>query len=415
MNIWSARIDRLAAALEVGGDSRNRPMEGLRGVAVVLVFVAHYHALFSGWLRPGSSTHALSSFVANLGHTGVDLFFVISGYLIYGAVIRKRVGYASFMRRRVERIYPTFTVIFAAYVALSLAFPAYSRIPADPAVAAGYLLQNFLLLPGIFSVEPMITVAWSLSYEIFFYLALPAMVAGLAMRRWPRRARVGFLLVATGVYVGYCLIGPHSRIRLIMFASGMLLYETIQWYGRDRPLPRRADVLAVLLLLASLPLVYLLYENVEMLGMVPFGARGGKQWRIVVLALAFFVFAGASFNSAHFLSRWTSWTPLRLMGNVSYSWYLIHGLTLRAVAEALAAVATPRPLPVAYLLAAPVLFGLTLVTSVVLYLAVEKPLSIDPALSAARTARARRVPVLALASAEGAAAASPAPSEASSD
>jgi peptidoglycan/LPS O-acetylase OafA/YrhL len=116
--------------------------------------------------------------------SGVDLFFVLSGYLIYGAVIRKKVSHLTFFRRRVERIYPTFLCVFAIYLVLSILFPEENKIPARSLAAAIYILQNALLLPGIFHIQPIITVAWSLSYELFYYLSLPVLVMMLGMRSW---------------------------------------------------------------------------------------------------------------------------------------------------------------------------------------------------------------------------------------
>jgi len=72
----------------------------------------------------------------NIGHSGVDLFFVLSGYLIYGALIRKKVSYLSFFRRSVERIYPTFLCVFAIYLVLSILFPEENKIPARSLAAA---------------------------------------------------------------------------------------------------------------------------------------------------------------------------------------------------------------------------------------------------------------------------------------
>lgn len=66
--------------------------------------------------------------------------------------------FTDFMARRIRRIYPAFLMVFAVYCALSFVFPRESRIPHDAPL--GYLAAN-LLLPGLFPIRPMITVAWS--------------------------------------------------------------------------------------------------------------------------------------------------------------------------------------------------------------------------------------------------------------
>ena len=100
-------LDRIANIYETqSGPSRIVPMEGLRGWAVLLVFFVHSRSAFKGYVIPQVAASYLSDFLGTVGGTGVDLFFVISGYLIYGAVIRPRFTYGRFLRRRVERIYP---------------------------------------------------------------------------------------------------------------------------------------------------------------------------------------------------------------------------------------------------------------------------------------------------------------------
>src|SRR5229473_2644814 len=111
--------DRIANIYETeSGASRIVPMEGVRGWAVLLVFFVHFHGAFSKYLSSGSPLFHISEFMGTLGSTGVDLFFVISGYLIYGAVMRSKFNYRRFMRRRVQRIYPTFLFLFFIYIGL---------------------------------------------------------------------------------------------------------------------------------------------------------------------------------------------------------------------------------------------------------------------------------------------------------
>lgn len=134
-------------------------MEGLRGFAVALVFLVHYISHAKAWLSKHPFQGELSSALHTVGNTGVDLFFVLSGYLIYGSLMPRGQSFSHFLLRRLERLYPAFTAVFVAYVVLSLVFPEENKIPPAHRDAAVYLLQNFLLLPGIFPIEPLITVA----------------------------------------------------------------------------------------------------------------------------------------------------------------------------------------------------------------------------------------------------------------
>src|ERR1041385_8351645 len=119
----------LRAAYESDNDpSRLIPMEGLRGLAVLLVFFVHFHGLFGSYLAQGSTLFNVSRFGGLIGHSGVDLFFVISGYLIYGYLLRRPITYSRFMRRRVERIFPAFLCVFVIYLVLSVVFPSQNKI-----------------------------------------------------------------------------------------------------------------------------------------------------------------------------------------------------------------------------------------------------------------------------------------------
>ena len=84
---------------------------------------------------------------------------MLNGYLIYGMLITRPQPFLWFMTRRVRRIYPAFVSVI--YVALSCVFPTQSKIPHGGPDATLYLVDNLLLLPGLFPIEPMITVAWS--------------------------------------------------------------------------------------------------------------------------------------------------------------------------------------------------------------------------------------------------------------
>jgi len=157
------------------------------------------------------------------GHVGVDLFFVLSGFLIYGSVISKPQNLWEYMRRRVERIYPAFLVVLTLYLVLSFLFPAESKLPAGSFDGFLYVLSNILLLPGITSIQPIIVVAWSLSYEFCFYLAAPTAIWLLGMRNWAPRYRILFLLAVSGAIVALSISTVFPHTRMIGFLSGMIL------------------------------------------------------------------------------------------------------------------------------------------------------------------------------------------------
>jgi peptidoglycan/LPS O-acetylase OafA/YrhL len=368
---------RLAETFELPSKGRIPAMEGLRGIAVTLVFFHHYQALFGDWSGQG----VLARFLGAVGTSGVDLFFVLSGYLIYGAVLRSRAfQYGTFMRRRVRRIYPTFAVVFAVYVALALLAPGEGKLTGSAAERFTYVVQNALLLPGVFHIPPLMSVAWSLSYEVFFYAVVPLLVA-TGMRGWSARARIATFVGVAAAFTGFSFAGA-GRIQFVMFASGMLVYELLE---RERSAPSAAlQRLAVALVVLVLPVTWAFTEAssgvLGFKGPALFGSEAtsiGYVARAWWLFVAFAIIAIAAFRGFGVLARACAWTPLRWLGNMSYSYYLLHGLALKMFS-----VGAHRFFPAAarnpagYWVAMPLFYAGTIVASAALFVAVEKRLSL---------------------------------------
>ena len=347
-------------------------MEGLRGLAVLLVFFVHYVTLAEPWLEPESASFVVATFLRRIGNSGVDLFFVLSGYLIYGALIRRPKPLLPFARRRIARIYPTFLVVFAVYVVLAYLQPATGKLPEGGGAQAIYLVQNLLLLPGIFDIRPLITVAWSLSYEVFYYLTIPIVIALLGLRRWGRLPRVLFFLGASVAWFVTCYVVQGEHLRLVMFLAGILLYEAVD-AGRGRAT-------------GALGLPALALATVAMAVVHARGYDG--TWRFVALYACFFVLCLSCFAGGGTATRWFSWSPLRWWGNMSYSYYLVHGLALKVGFEGLARLDPPAAddSAVLWLYLVPMLAA-TLLAGGVLFVCVEKPLSLAPKGSASAVAR----------------------------
>lgn len=307
---------KLNLELSRGATANLSAMEGLRGFAVFLVFLVHYATLIAPWLESNSSTESIARIVHGIGNVGVDLFFVLSGYLIYSALIVKARPFLKFMVRRIERIYPTFVVVLLVYIVLSFGFPAENKIPPDIGKALYYLLANFLLLPGLFDIQPIITVAWSLSYEMLYYLLIPLIVSLLRLRSWSSERRsVLFLSLGLGLALYFAWHGGH--VRMLMFISGILLWEA--WNGLKLRSP--SSMLAFICLICALGTTQ-----------IPGDGPSFATFRVLLLCAFFFVLCFTCFAQPHgWMARMFSWTPMRWLGNISYSYYLIHGLMLKFV------------------------------------------------------------------------------------
>ncbi len=337
--------------------ARLLPMEGLRGLAVTLVFLQHagVQALALG-LPPGA-TRAMAVVCGNYGNLGVELFFLLSGYLIYGTLVRRAPGFASFMARRAWRIYPAFLAVFAPMLALALLAPIPGRLPDGVAGGTLGILANLLFLPGLLPMPAVVTVAWSLSYEVFFYVVTAAVVLGLGMHGMARGRRLAILGAAAAGFVAGCALGPPGfPVRMAPFFAGMALAEGLGrrvpgWLGLAAPVFGCAVVAA----------------------RVPLGTAGE-----FLQTACFFALCAVCFRGVGLAARAMAWAPLRWLGNMSYSYYLVHGLVVRVAFVALGRVLPDGLPPWAFWALLAPLFAATLAAGAVLFIAVEKPVSLRP-------------------------------------
>jgi peptidoglycan/LPS O-acetylase OafA/YrhL len=184
-------------------ESVYRPhVDGLRAIAVVLVVI--YHA-FPAQL-PG-------------GFVGVDIFFVISGYLITGNIARDlgqgRFDLLDFYARRVRRIFPALLVVLVATLILGYLFmlpAAYRQLGIDTFASAAFSANFALMLQsGYFDLEstkkPLLHL-WSLGIEEQFYLFWPLIVL-ICARRGSSLFRVSVAIGAASFALNLALVSTH--------------------------------------------------------------------------------------------------------------------------------------------------------------------------------------------------------------
>ena len=348
-------------------------MEGLRGIAALMVLLVHFHTLFAEFTSADSWIFPVSLFLSSIGHTGVDLFFVLSGYLMYGVMLKKDFRYLPYLYRRAKRLYPVFLAVFTIYVFLSYQFPQKSKLPDHASDLMVYLGANLLMLPGIFPIVPMITAAWSLSYEWCFYITGPLMVLVFGLRNWSWRGRVLALLGFTILYLSFCYLGYIAHPRLAMFLAGCLLWECVKsglLAGFLSPWGEWIAITAFLLSLTQIGSMVALPGKPMAVFAVGPGSYTG------LLFITSFWFVGYALFHPGWLARLCSVDPLRWTGNISYSYYLAHGMVLHGIQMAvrmiLHAVPVP-PSPGLYALLFLVALCGTLVVGAVFYLLFERP------------------------------------------
>lgn len=291
--------------------NRDQSLDVVRGVAILLAMGWHFNAqtgvtFFDALLEPGR----------RFGWAGVDLFFVLSGFLIGGLVLREREktgGFDAneFLLRRAIRLWPVVWVFLVAQLVLS-------DKPWNT-----FLFQNLLHVQNFWISS--ISHLWSLAVEEHFYLLLAVtllLTAGVGKLQKPLLIGLLFILVAT------------PFLRWGAFSAGVS-HQVIQWQTQYR-----VDALACGVLLAlikqSWPLIFdrikgarviLAAALIVCVSFVAFVPRDGVLGSVLGFTLAYI--GSASFlllvYRSALVSRWHYlFSPLSMIGLYSYSMYVWH-------------------------------------------------------------------------------------------
>lgn len=280
-----------------------RELDGLRAISIMLVLAAHLNYLANGAI-------------------GVDIFFVISGYLITSVLLNEfsrtgKISIVSFYYRRVLRIVPAFAVLLACYVA-AIAFGASPETKAQQYLAALFAAtytMNWARVLG--QGSGIIGHTWSLAVEEQFYLIWPVILIGIAaLSRWKQLLLIIGVIVVSTLWRGWLTLQAGTADHV--------------FFGSDT----RANELFVGCLLAFLPMSKL-------------AGRARKTWVIPVMLLLIFAATDVAwhveFVDSLIVSASAAWliaamhgrdewalTPILAadvsvaIGRLSYSLYLWH-------------------------------------------------------------------------------------------
>lgn len=219
------------SAADLTHASRQQHIDGLRGLAILMVLVFHYYSRWTH-LYPYGATYE-SAFLAKNGYMGVQLFFMISGYVIF-LTLERCAGFKEFMVRRWTRLFPAMvvaTVLVYATTGLFVHRPGGQPQPID--VLPGLLFLQPELLSAIFGtkVAAIEGAFWSLYVEVKFYL-LAGLLYFLAGRQHSIRALFGLAaayFLCSMVKAQPNALGQTAQ-QLIDFAELVLFGKHLPWF-----------------------------------------------------------------------------------------------------------------------------------------------------------------------------------------
>jgi len=342
-------------------------IDALRGLACVWVLLLHASIELKGF-GDRSILDAIASVAVLPGYLGVNLFLVLSGFCLYYPLARTgemTVNYGAFMARRFRRINPPHYLVLAICLLLCWV-PGFARLNRpehwyDPLLHL--LLLNNLTPSTISSINPAF---WSLALEWQLYLVFPVFLWLL------RRGGVRYLLIATLLVSLLAQVSAFAYLvqhrssdalasvlllslpsRCFEFAAGMVAADCV---ARGK-MPRFAGVAAAL-------------AAVTMFSIIPASRPADRQFEVDVYPFSAVVFA--------WLVAWAAMLPREIcksgpgrvaavVGERSYSIYLVHYPVILAILPVLHLLHLPSPFPLAIVLAASIGVG------ALIYLLVERP------------------------------------------
>jgi peptidoglycan/LPS O-acetylase OafA/YrhL len=304
-------------------------LDGIRALAVAAVFAYHIGTTGGGSALPG-------------GFIGVDVFFVLSGYLITSLLIvefrnTRRISIGKFYLRRARRLLPAlFALLLTVGVIGAFWLPQMAaRLRGDLLAALGYVTNWWLIsqnssyfgTPG--DRPDLLTHLWSLAVEEQYYLVWPLILIIFSLLRAGRRFMLIAVMlgVAASTIAGVLLYDPYSdpsrvyygtdtRALAPLLGSALAIYAQPWLHRRALPAGRRFGLdLIGLAGLGGLVLIALTLNDKD-----PLLYEGG----FLVIAAAGALLVGAAGHPASWLGRLLGLHPLRWLGERSYAIYLWH-------------------------------------------------------------------------------------------
>ena len=270
-------------------NNRLSELDALRGIAALCVVLFHFTTKY----REFFGYHYPSQYDFNFGHYGVELFFVISGFVIF-MTLKKVKSLGDFAFKRFSRLYPSY------WICLIITFSAIALfgLPGN-GVTFKQLLINFTMFQGLVNVKNVDGAYWSLLPELLFYFLMGFLFQFKLLNRINVIGFIWLVMIIINNFYRLAFINTLLNLRFGMFFLSGILFYKLKFMGARSI----ADHLLIVMCGVTAVIVDFSIEYA------------------IVVSIIFGIFYLFSYGKLFFIS---SIKPLLFLGYISYPLYLIH-------------------------------------------------------------------------------------------
>ena len=334
----------------VNGSEEIRAVQYLRAAAAILVVFSHTGVYTEQFYWPTPRA---------FGAAGVDLFFVISGFIMMVVTAQRPTTPGEFLARRLIRVAPLYWLFTLAILAVCLVWPAAML---HNLVTFDHVARSLLFIPHFNPLEsnytPFFKLGWTLNYEIYFYIVFAALLVLPSIRL--RLVTLAFLFsTAAAFYLAFLPADPFPHIYCNPIILEFVIGAAVGYLFLQKKMAKIAPRYAAMLIGGGSFVIVVMFDADDFTRV---------QTGIASAALLLGLLA----KEAH--GRLPRSPMLMLLGDASYSIYLAHPLVLTLARVAARALHVPVDQPLIGMAAVVSTLSLSIVAGVLTHLFIEKPM-----------------------------------------